>query len=157
MRRALPALILALAPLFTGCERSSPSQPGSGTGPAAPPLEAGPGVTAVLGGLKKGDTLGPATVTRIEAPKKGRIRIPVTQGEAHGSLVITLQGDGPPPIVATKKYALFTDSPLPAQKSMNGDDLGKAVEALAERIRAHEEGNPTPSGMTSYGAKTEPM
>jgi hypothetical protein len=153
MRRASQALILALATLISGCKKSGPA---TGTG-SNPIVEAGPGVTSLLGGLKKGDPLGGATTVRIEAPIGGQIHIPIAEGETSGELVLTLQGSGPLPIATTKKYAIYSDSPRPGAKPMAGDTVARAIEALAERIRANEDKVPTPSGVTAYGAKSEPM
>jgi hypothetical protein len=153
MRRALPALFLAFVTLLAGCEKGQGSP---GQAPTAP-VDAGPGVTSLLGGLKKGDALGPATVVQIQAPNKGRIKILIAQGDTRDTLVLTLQGDGPIPIVTTKKYALFSENPGPKDKPMAGEDASKAIEALAERIRASEEKTPTPTGLSSYGPKSESM
>ncbi len=157
MRRAFPALFLAFATLISGCNEKYNPFPGPGPAPTPPPLEAGPGVTAIFGGLKKGDPLGTAQVVLIEAPKKGLVRITISEGDAQAVLIVALQGDGPLPIASTKKYALFSGGLAGKQPGMAGESITKAIEALAERIKASEDATPTPAGITAYGQKTAPM
>jgi len=144
-----PAPLLAVALALAACGRPPPPPP--------EPIEAGPGVTSLLGGLARGDALGPARVASVGALQKGRIPIRLTRDDARADIEVALKGDGPLPPLSTGKYAIFTSSPRPGTPALTAADLTSACEALAERIRAHEDKVPTPAGMTAYGAVSQEL
>lgn len=153
MARSTALLLIALSAL--ACERT-PIPPAADK-TAEPMQEAGPDVTRLLGGLARGNKLGPLEVVSVGATRKGRIPVQIKKGEASGELEITLQGSGPNPPVSTAKYAIYFSSPRPNTLLIPEPDLTAACEELATRIRAQEASVPTPAGMTTYGATTKEM
>jgi hypothetical protein len=153
MRRLLPTL-LALGLLACGrSDRPSPAPEASSA-----PLEAGPGVRELLGGLAPGDPLGAAQVSFIGAVQQGHIPILLRKGDSTGKIAINKLSDTSAlPPVKTGKYAIYFTTPHPGSTSISQGDLTAACEALAERLRATEDKIAVPAGVTSYGPVSEEM
>jgi hypothetical protein len=146
--------LLLLGSLACGPSGSSQPAPSASTGP----LEAGPGVREILGGLSKGDTLGKVQVAFVGAVSQGHIPIQLRKGDATGKILISkLEGSSALPPVKTKKYALYFASQHPNTTPLAQGDLEAACEALAERIRANEDKTTVPAGLTGYGDVVQPL
>lgn len=113
--------------------------------PDPPPAD----VRALLDGLGPGTALtGGWSVRGISPPQEQRIVIDVARGEAGFRVWVTRKGGGSgAPPAQTERYALFSVQPRPEANSVSSEDLGRVLEAVAERIRRTEQRVPAPRGL----------
>lgn len=105
-------------------------------------------VSALLDGLKPGDTLEAVKVLAIDAPSKRVVQVHVGVEGMAFTIGINLAGSsaGKPPPVTTGKYEIGYGNPRGTGELPPGA-MGNAAEALAERIRRRENEVPVPAGM----------
>ena len=128
--------------------------------PSGPVTQAPPASQAqvdALGGLRDGDTLGPARVIRVAEIYRGMMPVEVEVAGARSTLTVCLFSEqGPAPPVRTERYAIYWGSGSPGTKSVPNDALMATTEALAARIRKVEATVTPPKGVTQYVMEKKP-
>jgi hypothetical protein len=107
-------------------------------------------VTALLGGLKSGDKLGPAEVDQVFGVSEGRIAVRVVADGSLGWAEISLRTEEPQPPVSTNRYSVYWTMRGQSTNRMLDPAMAQVCVALGERLRITEEQAPVPQGMKPF-------
>lgn len=148
-RFILPTLLLALGVAWCAQARTpATSAPAPSASSAAGSHE---GASALLGGLRPGDTIDEWTVDRFEFGKsvKDQPQLAVELSRKGSGITVWVARkeavDNPP--ISTERYGISYGHPRPYGDPIPEDSFARMGEKIAEKVRANEQSAPTPAGL----------
>lgn len=151
--------LAVIAATTAGCGRETRDQsaPEASMNGSPQPVAAGASVTAMLDGLRVGDTLAKHRVTWIgDVDREGTVRVRFESGGRVVRAVIALRSERPRPPVTTSRYALFYEG-LDHRNAATEEEAKLVIEALGQRVRRVEERVEAPAGMRVLSPPTMSM
>ncbi len=155
-RRAVwPLLLLVMVALAGALTLTLAVAPKNRAPAGEPVLEPPPGTSALLDGLKPGDTLGSYRVHVLRIID-GQLGIDLIQGEHVITVWVALKGSRPSvPPRETERYSIYYGFP-PEARAGAEREMESILSEIERRLRSTEQSAAVPPGMTSDAPPPSP-